>query len=353
MERARLDRMLGSAEIGTLITALGCGVTGAGGLDIEKLRYHKVILMTDADVDGAHIRTLLLTFFYRQMFPIIEAGYLYIAQPPLYRVRKGKKDLYLKDDAQLEEYLTGNAVEKLELVPSGGGVSLAGQPLARLAGRLKRVKAALGNLDKRCDARVVAAVLRSSALDGEDLRDRAKVEAAAKSVESYLALHNPEFSPIEVRVGWDNEYGAGRIEVAPKVRIRGRVSVVDFPLLESSEYQEALSAQRDLMSIGAPPYAARSGEHETLLAGADEVTSFIEDRGRKGILVSRYKGLGEMNADELWETTMNPDARVLRQVKVDDALGSDELFSILMGDQVEPRRAFIEQHALQVQNLDI
>ncbi|MSP26133.1 MAG: DNA topoisomerase (ATP-hydrolyzing) subunit B [Myxococcales bacterium] len=353
VERARLDRMLRSAEIGTLITALGCGVTGAGGLDLDKLRYHKVIVMTDADVDGAHIRTLLLTFFFRQMYPIIEAGYLYIAQPPLYRVRKGKKDLYLKDDAQLDAYLTGNAVEKLELVPVGGGVALTGQPLVRLAARLKRVKGALGNLDKRCDARVVASVLRSTALDREGLRDRVRVETAARDIERYIGLHYPDLLPLEVSVGWDTEYGAGRIEVAPKVRIRGRVSVIDGPLLESSEYQEALSAQQDLLSIGPPPYAARVADTETLLADAEEVTTYLEARGRKGIQVSRYKGLGEMNADELWETTMNPDARVLRQVRVDDVLASDELFSILMGDQVEPRRNFIETHALQVHNLDI
>jgi DNA gyrase subunit B len=361
VERARLDRMLSSAEIGTLITALGCGVSGAGGVDLEKLRYHKVIVMTDADVDGAHIRTLLLTFFYRQMHDLIEKGYLYIAQPPLYRVRKGKKDLYLKDDAALDEFLTSNAVEKLEVEPSAGGVALSGQPLFRLATRLKRFKTALGNLDKRCDARIAAALLRASPLDLDDLHDRAKVEAAARKLEEYLASHYPDMLPIDVTMAWDQEYSAGRIVVAPKVRIRARSSVIDWPLVESSEYQEALAAQKDLLSIGAPPYQARllagsDGARSTELAelaDSEALSDYLEHRGRKGLVVSRYKGLGEMNADELWETTMNPDARVLRQVRIDDALSGDELFSILMGDQVEPRRAFIEQHALQVQNLDI
>jgi DNA gyrase subunit B len=365
VERARLDRMLSSAEIGTLITALGCGVSGAGdGVDLEKLRYHKVILMTDADVDGAHIRTLLLTFFYRQMHELIEKGYLYIAQPPLYHVKKGKKDLYLKDDAALEEFVTQNAVEKLEIEPAKGGMRLSGHPLFRLAQRLKRFKSALSNLDKRCDARVAAAVLRSSAIDQEELRDKTRVEAAAAKVEAYIAAHYPDMLPVDVSAGWDHEYGAGRIEVAPHVKIRGRASVIDWPLVESPEYQEALAAQKDLLSIGEPPYRARSVSGASAdtssqdsegveLANAEALTEFLEQRGRKNIGVQRYKGLGEMNADELWETTMNPDARVLRQVKVDDALSSDELFSILMGDQVEPRRAFIEQHALQVQNLDI
>ena len=353
VERARLDRMLGSAEVGTLITALGCGVSGAGGIDLEKLRYHTVIIMTDADVDGAHIRTLLLTFFYRQMQELIEAGHLFIAQPPLYRVRKGKKDLYLKDDAGLDEHLTTNAVNKLELVSPQGGMTLTGHPLFRLATRLKRFRRAVQNLDKRCDARVVTAVVRSSALSRDDLRDRERVAEAAQQLEQWLNAHYADILPIDIEVGWDQEHNAGRIEVTPASKIRGRTSVINWDLIGSGEYQEALAAEQDLRSIGKPPYTAREGEKETELANADELTEFLEQRGRKGIAISRYKGLGEMNATELWETTMNPDARVLRQVRIDDALSCDELFSVLMGDQVEPRRNFIEQHALQVRNLDI
>ena len=353
VERARVERMLGSAEIGTLITALGCGVAGAGGIDLDKLRYHTIILMTDADVDGAHIRTLLLTFFYRQMREVIEAGHLFIAQPPLYRVRKGKKDLYLRDDEALDEFFSRNAIDKLEIQASSGGVTLAGEPLYRLAQRLKGFRKALGNLGKRCDVRLVAALIRATAIGLEDLRDRAKVEAAAKTLEAYLAEHHPDMDPVDVLVGWEQEHGTGRIEIIPRSRLRGRTSVIDYELIESSEYYEALTAQRDLNSIGTPPYVARIGTTETVLDSAATLTDFLEERGRKGIDVSRYKGLGEMNADELWETTMNPDARVLRQVRIDDALGSDGLFSLLMGDQVEPRRKFIEEHALQVRNLDI
>ncbi|MEQ9322729.1 MAG: toprim domain-containing protein, partial [Polyangiaceae bacterium] len=353
VERARLDRMLSSQEIGTLITALGCGVDGAGGVDLEKLRYHTVIIMTDADVDGAHIRTLLLTFFYRQMRSLIESGHLFIAQPPLYRVRRGKKDIYLRDDPALDQHFTSNAVDKLEVVAQDGSVTLTGQPLFRLAQRLKRFRRAVSNLDKRCDQRVVAAVIRSSALSIEKLHDRAKVEAAKEALGEYLETHYPEMQPLSIEMDWEAEHDTGRITVSPKSRIRGRVAVIDYALLETPEYQEALAAQEDLNSIGSPPYIAKVGDSETALSNASALTDYLEQRGAKGLAVSRYKGLGEMNADELWETTMNPDARVLRQVRIDDALGSDELFGILMGDQVEPRRNFIEEHALQVRNLDI
>jgi DNA gyrase subunit B len=353
VERARLERMLGSQEIGNLITALGCGVSGAGGVDLEKLRYHTVIIMTDADVDGSHIRTLLLTFFYRQMYELIEGGHLYIAQPPLYRVRKGKKDLYLKDDAELEDHFTTHAVDKLEIEPAAGGVTLAGKPLFHLASQLKRFRRAVGNLDKRCDARVVTAVLRTSTIDSEGLHDKERVESAAKQLREYIEAHYPNLLPINIDVSYDQEHGAGRIAVSPASRIGGRASVIDWDLVESPEYQLALEAQHDLLSIGNAPYVARAAGVEIPLDDAQALSDFLDERGRKGLAVSRYKGLGEMNADELWETTMNPDARVLRQVRVDDALGSDELFSILMGDQVEPRRNFIQTHALQVQHLDI
>jgi DNA gyrase subunit B len=196
-------------------------------------------------------------------------------------------------------------------------------------------------------------VLRTTAIDSTQLNDKAKVQETADAIEAYLNSHYEDMLPIQVNVGWDAEHDAGTITVIPEIRVRGRDSVINWELLQSSEYQEALNAQRDLMSIGKPPYLARSGEAEARLEHAQALTEFLEERGRRGVAVSRYKGLGEMNAEELWETTMNPDARVLRQVRIDDAMGSDELFSILMGDQVEPRRNFIETHALQVQNLDI
>jgi len=355
VERARLDRMLASAEVGTLITALGCGINDTGTFEIDKLRYHRIILMTDADVDGSHIRTLLLTFFYRQMPDVIEKGYLYIAQPPLFRVRKGKKDLYLKDQAGLDEYLIQNAVEGLEIT-SERGAGASGQPLFRLAQRLRRFKSVLAHVDKRCDARVVAALVRSQGLGIEEIKIRSRVEEAARGLQAYMQIRYPDLFPLTVESSWDTESGSGVIDIKPRAAASFRPSRVDLALVSSDDYQEAWGIDQDLRSIGAAPYSARvdKGDKDAqLLADGEALADFLEERGKKGIQISRYKGLGEMNADELWETTMNPDARTLLQVRVDDAIATDQLFTVLMGDQVEPRRAFIETNALHVKNLDI
>ncbi|HVY48957.1 MAG TPA: DNA topoisomerase (ATP-hydrolyzing) subunit B [Minicystis sp.] len=354
VERARLDRMLSSAEVGTLITALGCGINDAGGFEIDKLRYQKIILMTDADVDGSHIRTLLLTFFFRQMPEVIEKGFLYIAQPPLYGVKKGKKDLYLKDQAALDEFAVQNSVEGLELVPAGAEHGVAGAPLYRLAQRLKRFKVALANLDKRCDARIVASILRSSGVGRDELRERKKVEEAARALREHLLHRYPDLFPLQVDVSWETEHGAGRIEVTPRAGAAARKSVIDWDLVSSPEYQEAWSIDQDLRSIGPAPYRARTnGGSEETIENGEALVDWLDQRGKAGLRIKRFKGLGEMNAEELWETTMNPDGRTLLQVRIDDAVKTDELFTILMGDQVEPRRAFIEQNALHVKNLDI
>ena len=354
VERARLDKMLSSAEVGTLITALGCGINDAGGFEIDKLRYQKIILMTDADVDGSHIRTLLLTFFFRQMPEVIEKGYLFIAQPPLYRARKGKKDLYMKDQAALDEFLISNAVEGIEVLGAGKEHGISGKPLRELAVRLKRFRAALSNLDKRCDARIVAALIRASGLGREALRDRAKVEEAAQKLEAYLKNRYPDIFPIKVKTSWDDEHGAGVISVQPRPGASARNSVIDWALVNAPEYEEAWNIDQTLRDmVGEAPYRARTGTGEEELDSSEALIDYIDTRGRKGISISRYKGLGEMNADELWETTMNPDGRTMLQVRIDDAMETDKLFNILMGDQVEPRRNFIEQNALQVKNLDI
>jgi len=353
VERARLDRMLSSQEVATLISALGCGIGDTGGFDLSKLRYHKVILMTDADVDGSHIRTLLLTFFYRQMVDLIQKGYLYIAQPPLFRVRKGKKDLYLKDAGALDRFLLENGIEGLS-VQASRGPALSGMPLFNLAQRLRSFRAILGKIDRRCDARVVAALLRTSDLGLADFRDKQKVESAAGTLRARLEARYPDLCPLEVNVEWEKEHGAGRIVVRFRPGASPKPAVVDWQLAESAEYQELRSLEEDVRSIGPSPYAAAvDGGEPVKLEDAEALDAFIEERGRRGIMISRYKGLGEMNAEELWETTMNPDARTLLQVRIDDPIRADELFSVLMGDQVEPRRDFIEQNALNVRNLDI
>ncbi len=353
VERARLDRMLSSQEVATLISALGCGIDEAGQFDLSKLRYHKIILMTDADVDGSHIRTLLLTFFYRQMRDVIEKGYLYIAQPPLFGVRKGKKLLYLKDQTALDRFLVENGIDEM-VVQAQKGPEISGLPLYNLATRLRSLRGVLAKIDRRADARVVAALLRTSPLSLADFRDAAKVEAAAQQLQVALTERYPDLAPLTVSVEWEKAHGAGRIVARFRPGASSRPAALDWELAESAEYQELLSMWEDIRSIGTAPYAVRLGGSEPLeVPDSEALEALITERGRKGMTITRYKGLGEMNADQLWETTMNPDARSLLQVRVNDPVRADEIFSVLMGDQVEPRRQFIEQNALNVRNLDI
>jgi DNA gyrase subunit B len=361
VERARLDKMLSSAEIGTLIAALGCGIGSpeqGGNFDVEKLRYHQIVLMTDADVDGSHIRTLLLTFFYRQMPQIIERGYLYIAQPPLYRVRRGKKDLYLKDQPALDRFFLEQGVDGLA-VRASKGPTLTGEPLLRLADRLRLFKRALGKIDRRADSRLVAAVIHSTGFGKIELRERKKVEAAVPVIRAKLEKKYPDIFPLSIEVGWETEHGAATIKITPRPGSNARPVEIDWALVESAEYEELYSVEQDVRSIGPVPYFVRETKREgketeeTELADSDALWDYIDARGHKGVDIQRYKGLGEMNAEQLWDTTLNPDARVMLQVRLDDAVQTDQVFTILMGDQVEPRRQFIEDNALNVRNLDI
>jgi len=360
VERARLDKMLSSAEIGTLITALGCGIghpEQGGSFDINKLRYHQIVLMTDADVDGSHIRTLLLTFFYRQMPEIIEKGYLYIAQPPLYRVWKGKKGLYMKDQAAIDRFFLEQGVEGLS-VRASKGPTLTGEPLLRLAERLRMFRRALSKIERRADAKLVSAVLRASGIGKNEIRERKKVEAAIPLIRARLEKKYPDIFPLTINVGWEAEHGAATIEIQPRAGSAARALTIDWNLVESAEYEELYSIEQDVRSIGPVPYFAKvvKGEDdgaETEIEDADALWDYIDARGRKGWNLQRYKGLGEMNPDQLWETTLDPNARVMLQVRLDDAVQTDQIFAILMGDQVEPRRDFIEQNALNVKNLDI
>jgi DNA gyrase subunit B len=366
VERARLDKMLSSAEIGTLIAALGCGIGNpeqGGSFDIEKLRYHQIVLMTDADVDGSHIRTLLLTFFYRQMPEILERGYLYIAQPPLYRVRRGKKDIYKKDQAALDHFFLEHGVEGLAVraSPVNGrqGPTLQGEPLLRLADRLRMFRRALSKIERRADAKIVAAVLRATGLGKIELRERKRVEAAVPLIRARLEKKFPDIFPLTIEVGWEVEHGAATIAITPRPGSNARPVLINWDLVESAEYEELYAIEQDVRSIGPSPYFARESAKteetakEVELEDSEALWDYIDNRGRKGTQIQRYKGLGEMNAEQLWDTTLNPDARVMLQVRLDDAVQTDQIFTILMGDQVEPRRAFIETNALNVKNLDI
>ena len=352
VERARLDRMLASTEVATLISALGCGINDRGSFDLSKLRYHRIILMTDADVDGSHIRTLLLTFFYRQMPELIEKGYLYIAQPPLFRARKGKKDLYLKDAAALDRHLIENALEGLS-IRTQSGPELQGSVLYNFATRLRLFRTSLGSVNRTCDARAMLAYLRRSEVDAPDFTNQASLDQAAQEMKAYLEERFVELTPLKVFGEIDSETGKGRLRIRFRPGATGRPAIIDEKFLESDIASELVELERDIRSVGPAPYTAVTNQGSLDLRDANALDEYLDERGRKGVMVSRYKGLGEMNANELWETTMNPDARTLVRVNVQDPLGADEIFSILMGDQVEPRRRFIEQNALNVRNLDI
>jgi DNA gyrase subunit B len=370
VERARLDKMLESKEIGTLIATLGCGIGSpeqGGNFDVTKLRYHHIVLMTDADVDGSHIRTLLLTFFYRQMPELIEKGYVYIAQPPLFQVRKGKKSEYVKDQTALDRYFLENGVRDVA-VRASRGPTLSGEPLLRLAERLRMFRRVLAKIDRRTDARLVASAVRAGGLGKNELRERKKVEAAIPLIRARLERKLPDIFPLAIDVGWETEHGAATITISPRPGAAARTTVIDWKLVDSAEYEELYAIEQDVRSIGPAPYfvrevhrgeaaeqlADKKGEKEEReLEDADALWEFLEARGRKGVQLQRYKGLGEMNPEQLWETTLDPNARVMLQVRLDDAVQTDQIFTILMGDQVEPRRQFIESNALNVKNLDI
>ncbi len=352
VERARLDRMLSSQEIGTIITALGCGI-GESGFDVAKLRYHSIILMTDADVDGSHIRTLLLTFFFRQMREVVERGHLYIAQPPLYLVRNKKKEIYKKDQDELDQFLLQNGVDGLA-VQSTRGPLVSGEPLLNLLLRLRRFRVALGKLERRGDPRILAAAVRSSKISAAVLRDPAQLAEAAAALRAHVEVRYPEMLPLTIDIGKDLEHGAGTLVVRSRAGAATRVTTLDYALVEGPEFHEVRSVEEDVRALGPGPYTVTDeGRPPVEVAGPDDLWTFVDERGRRGLGIQRFKGLGEMNPQQLWETTMNPDGRILRRVSIGDAVETDRIFSVLMGDQVEPRRQFIEQNALTVKNLDI
>ena len=337
VERARFDKMLSSDQVGTLITALGTGIgRGEGDFNIEKLRYHKIIIMTDADVDGAHIRTLLLTFFYRQMPEIIDGGYLYIAAPPLYKATKGKSGRYLKDEAEFEEFLIeeGCAGAVLE---QQGGAQIAGEDLKRLA----REAAAVETLVSRLHQRAPDVVLEQATLAGAFATDAGEAEANAAAARLNATAEEGEAS-------WEGRFDPdGALVLERTVRGVLERAVLDKLLLASADARRLADRAASLSETYAHPAMLRRGGDATRVFGPLSLLKAIETAGRKGVSVARYKGLGEMNPEQLWETTLDPDARTLMQVKVDHADDADEMFSKLMGDVVEPRREFIQEFALE------
>ncbi|MEM9278947.1 MAG: DNA gyrase subunit B, partial [Pseudomonadota bacterium] len=347
VERARFDKMLSSQEIGTLITALGTGI-GKDEFNIEKLRYHRIIIMTDADVDGAHIRTLLLTFFFRQMPELIEQGHLYIAQPPLYKVTRGKSMQYLKDEHALEEFLIDGGLEESRLELADGEVR-TGTDLRDVVNTALKVKVLINGLHTRYNKDVVEQTAIAGALN-PDLMNNA--EQAAQAAD-YVAKRLDVISE-ETERGWQGSVGEdGSLNFERMVRGVKEIAQIDMALIDSADALRLDGHAPQLQEIyGRPPTFHRK-ENTASIPGPRALLENIFDAGRKGIALQRYKGLGEMNPDQLWETTLDPDARSLLQVRVNEAADADDLFSRLMGEEVEPRRDFIQSNALNVANLDI
>ena len=347
VERARFDKMLSSQEIGTLITALGTGI-GRDDFDVEKLRYHKIIIMTDADVDGAHIRTLLLTFFYRQMPELIERGHLYIAQPPLYKVKRGQSERYLKDDPGLEDYLIEAGLDETVLA-TGDGAERAGNDLREILERARRIGAILAGLHSRYPRFVVEQAAIAGVLNPRVLDDAQAQEAA-----DYISKRLDVLAE-ETERGWVGAaLAGGGLEFSREVRGVKEAHTIDAPFIASADALKLDQFAAHLQEVYAQPATLRRKETSMVIHGPTDLLDAVLAGGRKGVTLQRYKGLGEMNAEQLWETTLDVNTRTLLQVKVGEMVEeADEIFSRLMGDVVEPRRNFIQENALEVANLDV
>ena len=346
VERARFDKMLSSQEIGTMIAALGTSI-GPDEFDLSKIRYHKVIIMTDADVDGSHIRTLLLTFFFRQMPELIEAGYLYIAQPPLYRAKRGQSETYLKDDKELDDYLTRNGAEGATLHLANGS-SLAGNDLVEAVEKAREAKVMVAALTRRVGSQLVTEQCAIAGIMGPQGFDHAKDAAP------YVAQRLNQLSG-RLKQGWTGEFDEAKQNITFERTVRGvtEAYTIDAQLIRTPEARELDRMVGDLQEAYGKPAVLETKDSQDTIDGPTKLSELIQQIGKKGLAVNRYKGLGEMNPDQLWETTLDPNQRTLLQVKVNHSEEAAEVFSTLMGDVVEPRRDFIQENALKVANLDI
>lgn len=351
VEKARFDKMLSSDEIKYLITAMGAGI-GEDDFDISKLRYHKIIIMTDADVDGAHIRTLLLTFFFRQCRQLIDNGYLYIAQPPLFRIKKGTKHWYLKDEQELNNVLFESACDSIKSVHSDGGVYCTDlRSLIKNVIRFNKIITAFTR--KKRDIDLVRHVITKWGNSSEWLKDKDAINRYFEDLQKHTLERHPYTIGFEYKIE-DDENGWNRVLCTTKRNEeKPLVTTISRSMYELTEYEELCSLSNDLKKLGDLPYKIEVESGVKEFESLEGLVDFVMEEGKKGYSIQRYKGLGEMNPEQLWETTMNPENRVMLKVSVNDALEADRVFTILMGDVVEPRRLFIEENALKVRNLDI
>ena len=347
VEKARFDKMLSSVEVGTLITALGCGI-GRGEFDIAKLRYHRIIIMTDADVDGSHIRTLLLTFFYRQMPELIENGYVYIAQPPLYKIKKGKKERYLLDESQRDEYMMELALDGAGLISGADAALVTGEELKAVAEKYVATNRAEQRLSRRYHPEIIKAALQLPVLNADDCLEKVSVEKWFTALGEKMPDFDGQRPEVEVFISGDGREHGGRVTLS--IHGMESVSVLSPDFFISQDYQRLIGL-RDAMELYKGARMQR-GEQSQPISTLREGFDWLLKEVNKGLHLQRYKGLGEMNPDQLWETTMDASSRMLLQVRVEDVVAADDIFTTLMGDQVEPRRDFIENNALSVENLD-
>jgi DNA gyrase subunit B len=352
VEKARFDKMLSSAEVGTLITALGTGI-GKDDFDINKLRYHRVIIMCDADVDGSHIRTLLLTFFYRQIPELIERNHIYIAQPPLYKIKRGKQETYVKDDNELNQLLLNAALEEARLHVNAGAPALSGSALEALARKYMEVQAIIRRWSRRYDDRLLEQLVYMPEVSAADFDRPEWLRGWAHDLDQRLNALADGTRTYRVEMRTATDAHAARIIIHKTEHGTPSHKYLPREFFESAEYQRIADLARTLAGlIGEGAFVTRGNERQEV-GSFKEAMKWLLDQAKKGQTIQRYKGLGEMNPEQLWETTINPETRRLLQVKIEDAVAADDIFTTLMGDQVEPRREFIEKNALSVTNLDI
>ena len=352
VERARFDKMLGNAEVGTIVTALGCGI-GKDEFDPDKLRYHQIVIMTDADVDGSHIRTLLLTFFFRQMRELVERGHVYIAQPPLYKLTRGKSSQYLKDEESLAEYLTNAALIDTALFKDESDDGVVGEALADIVSRYQQAQLTVERLSRVYSPDVLWELVYTPSLAAEDMGDEAAVIAFSERLSERLLSITGSNVKFECLIRRDPERGNYYVVVRRTAHSVATDIVLGYNLFSSNEYQQLTELGAILKASVTPSSYVKRGEKVFASSDFSNIMGWLLDEARRGCSIQRYKGLGEMNPDQLWETTMDPGARRMLRVTIEDAIRADQMFMTLMGDDVEPRREFIETNALAVANLDV
>ncbi|MFO7858638.1 MAG: toprim domain-containing protein, partial [Ectothiorhodospiraceae bacterium] len=346
------DKMLSSAEVGTLITALGCGI-GRDDFDPDKLRYHRIIIMTDADVDGSHIRTLLLTFFYRQMLTLVERGHVYIAQPPLYKIKRGKQEHYVKDERELTEYLLQLALNNAAFYPGADAPAISGEALEDLARRYLHVMDVIEHMARTQDREFLEALMSHAVVERETFADAQGMQRWFQGIVDGLNEGQPQGTRYQVAVTAGSDGGFQEAVVSKRrhgIRHDFRFTPEFFL---SPEYRAIAELASRLDGLLGPDSVVERGERSTTVSTARELVTWLLEEAKRNQNIQRYKGLGEMNPDQLWETTMNPETRRLLQVRIEDAVAADDVFTTLMGDHVEPRREFIERNALAATNIDI